>query len=100
MQVLNQEKVSRESSLRSYRKLYDFYLSQLPEGLTEEERGDVLKRLLRSHGGAVLHIFVIYEKEYALGENLSGLIEYSHRQDYLFCLEGHWQGILWIFVQN
>ena len=94
MQILNQEKVSCDASLRSCRRLSDYYASQLPENcLTEEEKKESLDRISGSLDRCNIHIYSLYARGYSLGKNLSGRIEiYYTDRTYLFylkCLASH-----------
>ena len=86
MKALRQDAVSREDSVRALERIFDYYRSLLPEGLTYDERENSLKRLSTSGSGAIIHILALYQKGYALGENLSGLTAYSHDRIYQFYL--------------
>ena len=73
----NQEVASEEECLEAKEKWKNYYLSQLPEGLSEDENrtisreiGDLIDRLEYTFKA-------IYKSGMSLGKNLSGRREFS-----------------------
>lgn len=85
--LLREGEVTLENSIQSVNELRDFYVSQLAEGLTTEEHTEFKSRIWNQFAGARQHIEVIYEAGYALGPNLSGLVDFSHSRNYRTHLE-------------
>jgi len=77
-----------EHSLNCVREWREFYISELPEGLSESEMEGFRGRIGEMFNGAELHVRAIYEIGLVLGQNLSGLIRYSDNEEYRFHLEG------------
>ena len=77
-----------EESLKSVRILKEYYISQLPEGLSDNEKQGFIGRISEMFSGAEIHVLAIYDEKLFLGENLSALLDYCNNHTYRFHLEG------------
>jgi hypothetical protein len=81
-------RVTLTDSLIYFREFKANYIPKLPEQLHESELKKFQEELCKRTEGVELHIEALYRKGFALGENLSGLTEYSKDKYYFICLEG------------
>ena len=77
-----------DNSIEHVRTIRDYYLEQLPIGLTESEKEGFENRIRVQLGKAQYYVMQIYDEGFALGENLSSLIVHSTDRVYKLLING------------
>ena len=80
--------VTLEESLANVIQQRDFWISQLPNGLTKEEQPGFHNRLVELYDRFEKNVRAIYKRGMSLGKDFSGLLYPAEDEDYSFYLDG------------